>query len=357
MLRKTRNTLIMTVGLLLLVEIALQIRSQIRYGQSVFNILSNETTYVFNEELGLKLLRPDHVIDGSQAVMKTNSLGLRDEPVLMPKPTGQYRIAVVGASTIMGTYTRNNQDTLSYRLQQILNETTNSARTFRVINAGIAGYSLNDQRRLVERLLSTLDVDHYVLYTGFNDLGAYCRTNSESSDKADYSLPKLVLPKWLLTTELITKNTVALRTTLAKQETLIDPQSVDETDFRKNMAKLAMSLQATGKPVLVVGNARAFRRDMPYEQQQSLSETARYYNSCFDIAGLHELLDRHNDIIREQSVAHGLRYFNLQQQLPGGSEWFGDATHFSIKGSQRAAAIIAQYLRADLEPPMAVRGE
>ena len=150
---------------------------------------------------------------------------------------------------------------------------------------------------------------------------------------------------------------MALRTTLAKKKTLIDPQLVDETDFTNNMAKLAMSLQATGKPVLVVGNAWAFRRDMPYEQQQSLSETARYYKSCFDTVGLHELFERHNAIIRDQSLAHGLHYFDLQQELPGGSEWFGDATHFSIKGSQRAAAIIARYLLADLEPPVTLSVE
>lgn len=285
-------------------------------------------------------------------MIKTNSLGLRDEPVLMPKPAGQYRIAVVGASTVMGTYTRNNKDTLSYRLQQILNENSNASRTFRVINAGIAGYSMNTQRRMVERLLSTLDVDHYVLYTGFNDLSGYCHTDSESSDEADYSLPQLTLPKWLLSIELLSKNTVALRTSLAKQETLVDPNLVDETQFREDFAGLALSLSATGKPVLVVGNARAFRRDMPYKQQESLSETARYYKSCFDTAGLHELFDRHNDIIREQSIALGLSYFNLHQQLPGGSEWFGDATHFSVRGTQRAAAIIAQYLRVDLKPPM-----
>lgn len=198
MLTKTRNTLIMAVAVLLLFEVVLQVRSHIRYGQSVFNVLSNETTYVFNEKLGLKLLRPNAVISGSKAVIKTNSLGLRDEAVIMPKPTDQYRVALVGASTVMGTYTRNNQDTLSYRLQQILNKTTNDVRTFRLINAGIAGYSLSNQKRMIEELLSTLDVDHYVLYTGFNDLSSYCLTNSDASDKVDYSLPKLQLPNWLL---------------------------------------------------------------------------------------------------------------------------------------------------------------
>lgn len=138
---------------------------------------------------------------------------------------------------------------------------------------------------------------------------------------------------------------------------LVDPQWVDETNFRNSMAKLAKSLASTGKPVLVVGNARAFRRDMPYKQQQSLSESARYYKSCFDTAGLHELFDRHNDIIREESVSLGLRYIDLQQQMPGGSEWFGDATHFSIKGTQLAAEIISGHMRPNLKPLLTEREE
>lgn len=349
MLRKSRNTLVITLALLLLIEIALQVRSHIRFGQSVFNALANETTYQFNEQLGIKLLRPNHTLAGSNAVITTNALGLRDDDLESPKPENQYRIALVGASTVMGTYTRNNADTLSYQLQDILNNSLDkTSRPMRVINAGIAGYSLQDQRKIVDNLLSKLDVDHYILYTGFNDLGGYCKPSQSAAEKDDYSLPTLALPKWLLTTELITKNTVALRTSLAKSQALLNPQDVDKSEFSHNLEALLQSLKRTEKPVLVIGNAVAFRRDMPQEQQANLSETARYYNGCFDTAGLLTLYDAHNDIIRAASEENGMRFFNLQSELPGGEEWFGDSSHFSVKGNKRVAEIIAAKIAPDL---------
>ncbi len=347
MLTKTRNTLVVAVAIMLIIEIGLQIRSHIRYGQSIFNILSNQTTFVIDKNTGLKVLQPNQRIEGSQAIIDTNAYGLRDEPLTGRKPHGEYRIAVVGASTVMGTYTRNNQDTLSYRMQEVLKGQPGD-RSIRVINAGIAGYSLNDQRHMVERLLSRMSIDHYILYTGFNDLTGYCRTGNSLEKGRDFSLPELELPSWLLTTELITKNTVHLRTPVARQLSLIDPHSVDSASFRDNLRKLIGALKATKRPVLVVGNARAFRRDMSFEQQEELSETARYYKSCFDTDGLHTLFDDHNRIIQQTADNYGLPYFNLQDELPGGSELFGDATHFSVDGTRRAAMIITEYLELDL---------
>ncbi len=347
MLIKTRNTLVIAVTIMLTIEIVLQIRSHIRYGQSVFNILSNQTTYVIDKNTGLKVLQPNQRIEGSQAILDTNAYGLRDEPLTGRKPHDEYRIAVVGASTVMGTYTRNNQDTLSYRIQEVLRGQPGD-RSIRVINAGIAGYSLNDQRHMVERLLSQMSIDHYILYTGFNDLTEYCHTGNSSETGRDFSLPELELPSWLLTTELITKNTVPLRTPVARLQSLIDPQSVDSSTFRNNLHKLIGELKATRRPVLVVGNARAFRRHMSFEQQEELSETARYYKSCFDTDGLHTLFDDHNRIIQQAADDYGLPYFNLQDELPGGSEFFGDATHFSVAGTRRAAVIITEYLKSDL---------
>ncbi|MET0101205.1 MAG: hypothetical protein ABW078_05675 [Sedimenticola sp.] len=351
MIRKTRNTLIIAICILLAVEIGLQVRSQIRYGQSVFNAISAETTYIHDPVTGLKLLRPNHRIEGSQATIVTNALGLRDEPLPEIKPEDEFRIAIVGASTVMGTYTRNNQDTLSYRLQAILNKQTAKPRT-RVINAGIAGYSLNEQRRIIEQILALHSVDQYVLYPGFNDLGVYCRNNTDSVGKESYALPALELPSWLLTTELISKNTVNLRSSVAQNSSLVDPNTLDTKVFEDDMAGLAATLKATGRPVLVVGNSWAFRRGMSNDQRIKLSESARYYKSCFDTDGLETLFENHNRIIERMAVSHGLGYFDLQEKLPGGSRYFGDSSHFSIYGTRRVAEIVADQITGNKPLPM-----
>lgn len=343
MLKKTRATLLLALTMLLVVEAALQLRSHVRYGQSVFNAVSADTTYVYNEEVQLKLLAPDNRIAGSQAIIESNSYGLRDDAILALKPEGELRVAIVGASTVMGTYTRDNKDTLSYQLQALLNASGNVQA--RVINAGIAGYSLSDQRGMVERLLSRLDIDRYVLYTGFNDLSRYCRTETDKpADAVDYSLPAFELPKWLLTTELITKNTVSLRTSVADDAKLVSPHEVDATIFTSELQRLAKSLVETGKPVLIMGNSWAFRRGMTDSERNKLSETARYYKSCFDTDGLEVLFENHNSIIENMAKEYGFDFFHLNDELSGGQENFGDSTHFSIIGTRLTAQILAKQL-------------
>ena len=196
-MNKPTTTLLLAIAMLLMGEVALQVRTHVKFGTSVLNAMTGDTTYQFNEDLGLKLLRPSASIVGSDATIVTNSLGLRspeiapDRPLLLGaaaghdddptsseiapvQPQNGVRIAVVGASTVVGAYTRSNEQTFPYVLQRLLRERY-PGHSIDVINAGIAGFSLADQQSLIERLLSSFDIDLIILYTGFNDIGGYCR--------------------------------------------------------------------------------------------------------------------------------------------------------------------------------------
>ena len=151
---KAWKSLAIALAMLLLVELGLQVRSHLRYGQSVFNAISGDTTYVVDAATGLKILRPNAVISGAAAVIRTNSLGLRDDELPTTKPPAELWVGVLGASTVMGTYTRDNVDTMPAQLSAALS-TAFRPRTFRVLNAGIAGYGLREQRLMLERLKST----------------------------------------------------------------------------------------------------------------------------------------------------------------------------------------------------------
>jgi hypothetical protein len=95
--RKPWHALACALGLLSLGEVAFQTRAQIRHGQSVFNAVFEETTYVYQTALGLNVLRPNSVIRGSESVIETNSLGLRSPELTTAKPPGEFRIAVLAA--------------------------------------------------------------------------------------------------------------------------------------------------------------------------------------------------------------------------------------------------------------------
>jgi lysophospholipase L1-like esterase len=326
-------------------ETALQIRSHVRFGTSVLNALADDTTYVFNAQLGLKTLRPDAIIAGSRSTIETNALGLRGAPVPNDREEGELRVAILGASTVMGTYTRNNGDTLAAQLEEALNALY-PGKSVRVINAGIAGASIDDQRLMLERLvIPRVDPDILVWYPGFNDVSGYChRRSAPTTNNKPPIFSGLEIPTWLLTVELVTKNTVWARTVPAGRNDILNPRSLDLSQFGASVTALLDVVRRASLPTLVLTNARAFRHDMPESIQYALSETARYYNSCFDLAGLHEVYDLHNDMLVTLAARSGTATYRFDESMPGGEKNFGDATHFSVTGTRRAATLIVATL-------------
>jgi len=334
-------SIVWTIGLLIMVELALQVRSHIRYGSSVFNIISKQTSYELNPKYQLKLLRPNSIIQGSQAVIKSNSIGLRSPELPVKKQVGELRIAILGASTIMGAYTPDNKATLSYRLENYLQELFPKNKVH-VINAGIAGYTLGDQQKMLDRVLAPFGLDLLIWYPGFNDISGYCQSETQ---KVSYGLPEIRLPKWLLSIELITKNTVWLRSTQIKKRvkdnggTLIP---IDLINYRRQLSTIFDSANNINVPVVTVTMARSFRLDMPIDEQLRLSETARYYNHCFDLEDLHKVYDQHNEELANVSHIYKNPVLRLDHIMPGGNEYFGDATHFSTKGTNFVAHLLSK---------------
>lgn len=335
------RAILLSILMLSVFELALQVRSQLRYGSSVFNVLSKETTYVTDGDTGLKLLRANSVIEGSEATIESNSIGLRSPEISIDKTTHVLRGAVVGASSVMGTYIRSNNDTLPYRLQEKLSDDY-GADFFEIINAGMTGYSLKDQKRMIKRLLLPFGIDFLVIYPSFNDIsGIYCGTLPKAKQEG-YGLQDIGMPRWILSIDLISKNTVWLREVRANRKSIVDPATVDSKRYVTDLAELFRTASTANIPTLVLTNPRAYSREMPQDEQESLSENTRYYNPCFDTAGLHDLYDQHNDLIESVALQYGLKVYRLDTFMPHGSKYFLDATHPSIPGNQYAAGLISR---------------
>lgn len=339
--------LLSAFALLLVLETAMQVRSHLRNGQSVLNAFTQETRYVADPRTGLKVLRPNHVFVGSQVEMKTNSLGLRSPEIKQEKDPGTVRIAVIGASTVMGAYTPRNEGTFALRLDALL-EASHPDRNFEVINAGIAGYGLIEQSQMLEKIVLPLAPDIVIVYPGFNDFAGYCRSDNDKPDAPKQpgrqGLPLVETPAWLLSVELLTKNTVALRTPPITSTSTRSVDSIDLTDYRKKLDVLGTVARARGIPLVLSTNARAYRPEQPVAEQQALSETARYYNPCFDLAGLHTLYDRHNEEIKSAAERFGFPLIPLDREMPGGRAYFVDASHFSDAGERLAAERLHEFL-------------
>lgn len=98
----------------------------------------------------------------------TNALGLRDEEIPSPKPSGEYRALVLGDSSIFGhgvkleeTFVKQLQD----RLQKAYPD-----RKVRVVNGGVSGYSSFQGRLLLAELKPKIEPDLVILAYYFSDL-------------------------------------------------------------------------------------------------------------------------------------------------------------------------------------------
>lgn len=337
-------TIALSAALLLVgLETALQVRSQLRFGQSVFNALRGETRYVEDERTGLKLLRPNRVFPGKEVEIRSNSLGLRSPELLPQRTPGSLRVAVVGASTVMGELARSNDTTFPALLAERL-RARYPQRRIEVVNAGISGYRLADQLRMLEKIVLPLEPDLVIVYPGFNDFADYCRDAAQVPASLRQGLPLVSLPGWLLSVEAVRRHTAFLRSASPGRQTLLDPAAVDLQPYRARLERLVARVREAGVPLVLATNARAYRPEQPLDEQMRLSAQARYFNPCFDLPGLNALYDRHNGEILDAGRRFGVPVLPLHERIPGGREYFVDASHFTLAGEQLAADTIFAFL-------------
>lgn len=100
-----------------------------------------------------------------------NSLGMRGPEIIMPKPTGRIRIAILGGSTVYEEFVKDWKKDFARQLQSDLKNAYPS-KDIEVINAGLPGWdSWNDLVNLEFRLID-LNLDMIVVYEGANDVHA-----------------------------------------------------------------------------------------------------------------------------------------------------------------------------------------
>lgn len=342
--RKVTLTLAIVIALLLAFETLLQVRSQLNSGQSVFTLLSAGTSFIDDEATGLRLLRPNSVFTGERVTMRSNSLGLRSPEIPSGRSPGSWRLAVIGASTVMGLYDRDTDTTFPARLEQGLQRRFPDKR-IEVVNAGIMGYTLDDQRRMLEKRVAALRPDLVVVYAGFNDFIGYCHDDKAPAVKFErQGLPLLDMPTWLFTVDSIRRRTVFLRTTAVRQTSMRNPDDLDLRPYRQRLEALVRRAGEFGLPLVLSTNARAYRRDQALDEQLQLSRTARHFNRCFDLDGLHVLYDRHNAEIRSVALAYGIPFIPLDELIPGGERYFVDAQHFSAEGATLVGETLAAFI-------------
>lgn len=99
--------------------------------------------------------------------LQTNSLGLRAAEVIVPKPSGTYRIVVIGDETVFAPET-SESDHFCKRLQNLLQPQTKFK--IEVINAGVPGHCPLTEYMLFKQRLLSLQPDLLVLHFDWSDV-------------------------------------------------------------------------------------------------------------------------------------------------------------------------------------------
>lgn len=332
------------VVMLVVAEASLQVRSQILTGQSVLSRLFNGTQMIRDEATGLRLMRPGAVIRGTREEIRVNSLGLRSPEIPALKLTGEYRIVVIGASSVMGAYAPTNEETFSAYLESSLRRDLGSP-SVNVINAGIRGATLDDQTLMLQYVTARLKPDVVLLYTGFNDFAAYCSARPSSAlAGSQFGLPVVELPPWVQTVEMLRKNTTLMRPAVLGDQHIRDPRTVDLELYRAKLDRILAMASETGAHVMLATNTRAYRPDQPAEVQERLAQTARFFNPCFDVPGLHDLYKRHTSVIQAVATDLAVPLVRLDELVPGGPQYFQDSTHFNDRGNRLVADLFSKAL-------------
>ncbi len=115
---------------------------------------------------------PFRLVPGSETEffngeLRINPLGFRDEPFSSNKEEA-YRIVALGESTTMGITLERGDQPWPKMLEAKLRERFGAHRPIQVINAGVAGYSLEHNLSRFEDDILPLDPDMIISYHGFN---------------------------------------------------------------------------------------------------------------------------------------------------------------------------------------------
>lgn len=111
-------------------------------------------------------LRPNLKTTWQGRPVTTNHLGLRG-PEIGPKQANEFRILCLGESSTFGAMV-SDEETYAARLEELLNR-DRSDRNYRVINAGVSGYTSFQSLKYLERRGLELKPDLVLFYHEIND--------------------------------------------------------------------------------------------------------------------------------------------------------------------------------------------
>ncbi len=306
--------------------------------------------------------------DSDQSIF-INANGYRGPTFSVRKPSGRFRIIVVGGSAVFDANAKDQIDSIRNtwpnKAETILHE--RGTQNIEVINAGIPGHSSANSLARFYTQLWMYEPDFVLIYHGWNDF-KFWRQLEISPEKPLMVRHALFDPtanpftnyqNWAdkLLSNSRAYSAIRLRYYTRKENTgfegrIPEPEMLSSDfsefgpdQFRLNMELIVSASEAIGAmPVLITQATLAANSNT---ESDKIRIGYRYQQ--LNHAGIIKAYNRSYQILREIAARHDLPLIDAAAKMNGESEWFDDHVHLTTSGSSVLAKIIADEM-ANLVP-------
>jgi len=311
-------------------------------------VMSKEVITAADHTLPSSELRPGSHSRLFDCPISINSLGFRGREIAREKGNA-YRIVALGESTTFGCTLGREDKPWPELLEQMIHQRLKPRRPVEVINAGVPGYSLEDNLYRLARDILPLQPDMIIAYHGYNgfplldeslppvfgkDPPRYQPRPLRLVAKADYRL-KMLYYRWRYTT----------RSTPQPRQS----SDVMTTKYARAYRDLVQAAQTNGIRLVLANFSMA-------ANSQSTPEVVDFYRSGFPLVRRQIQANvLHARLVKQISRQHPeICFVDTHPHLDGQHERFVDLVHMTQKGRQQLAetffAGIKTVLEQDLSP-------
>ncbi len=309
-------------------------------------------------------LKPNYRFRLKNIDYSINSLGLRSHAVIQPKPSGVFRVFILGGSTVEGGF--NDQWVIATYLGR---ELTKYYQGVEVINAGIVGYSSQEELALLQTKILDLQPDLVVIFDGRNDLyysllDTWQNRHGDPYFYCERALDGLINYPTFFTlssnlARFMTKKSAAItrvfRWCFRQKEEAVYPSQVKFKDlaiatYVGNLRLMKAALEINGiKGIIAFQPTLGYAKDNVTAYEKSIARYLREEEKSDWLAQIAQVWPRVGSQVAAISAAGPVRTYDLTRLFEATRETaYVDSCHYTPLGYQMIGARIAELIRTDL---------
>lgn len=340
-----RGKILLVLGILVVGILAVEAAARIRF-YSQYGTFFRVHTFAVDPVSGLAIPPPSR----DTGAIRIDERGFRGSGIEMPKPAGRVRIAFLGASTTFCAEASSNAATWPSLVTDAVRAAHPTADVD-FVNAGVAGYVLDDIAKNLEFRVAPLQPDIVVFYEATNDLtkwtrdlareqGVYTGHSDGDSWLSETSLAWHLIEKNLLV-RARQKEAAAAAGRLVLDEARIVPP------FRERLEKLVARAKSVAPCVVLVTFSQRARAGQDAAERDAACVTHAYYMPYISHEAVVRGFAAYNGVIREVAAASGVALIEGEDTIPPDARHFADSVHFTDEGCRAQARRVTDGLLAD----------